>query len=70
MLKRNLIQKTGPKRKGQSTIEYIILVAAIIGALIFFLKPGGIFQKAFNQTYNTGTQGMVNMANRLAGSRP
>jgi len=68
MLKRKLTNK--PKKKGQSTVEYIILVAAILAALIIFLRPGGVFQGAFNRTINSGTSGMEDMANRLATSRP
>lgn len=56
------------KKKGQSTVEYIILVAAIIGALIIFLP--GTFRSAYNATLTSGTNGMQNMAERLAGSRP
>jgi CHASE2 domain-containing sensor protein len=70
MLKR--IKTTASKRKqrGQSTVEYIILVAAILAALIVFLKDGGVFQTAYNQALNQGTDGMEDMANRLASSRP
>jgi hypothetical protein len=59
------------KKKGQSTLEYIILVTGVIAILIVFLRPGGgLFNTAFNQTLATGTDGMTNMANRLATSRP
>lgn len=57
------------KKKGQSTIEYIILVTGVIAALILFLKPGGPFQTEFNKTLTAGTNGMVNMADRLSNSR-
>ena len=68
MLKRNT--KVRKKRKGQSTVEYIILVAAVLAALIMFLRPGGIFQTAFNDTLRTATNGMEDMAERLRTSRP
>ena len=68
MLKRDITKKPQKKRKGQSTVEYIILVAAIIGALIIFLPT--TFQNAFNQALQSGTNGMVNMADRLSASRP
>ena len=70
MLKRNTNNTPHRKKKGQSTVEYIILVAAVLAALIIFLAPGGVFQSAFNSTIATGTNGMQNMAQRLAGSRP
>jgi len=68
MLKRNISKQTRRKKKGQSTVEYIILVAAVIGALIVFLPT--TFQGAFNATLKSGTNGMEDMANRLADSRP
>jgi hypothetical protein len=70
MLKRDIKTQPQKKRKGQSTVEYIILVAAIIGALIVFLGPTGVFKAAYNATLTSGTSGMENMANRLAISRP
>lgn len=70
MLKRIKLNKPETsKKKGQSTVEYIILVAAILAALIVFLAPGGIFSTAINDTFVTGTNGMTNMAGRLATSR-
>ena len=68
MLKRDIMLKLQKKKKGQSTVEYIILVAAIIGTLIIFLP--GTFQSAYNAALASGTNGMVNMAERLSGSRP
>ena len=67
MLKRNIMKKPWEKKKGQSTIEYIILVAAIIAALLTFLP--GTFRDAYNSTLQSGTNGMVNMAERLEASR-
>ena len=69
MLKRNIKVKIR-KKKGQSTIEYIILVAAVIAALLLFLGPTGGFRTAFTQTLTDGTNGMTNMATRLRDSRP
>jgi uncharacterized protein (UPF0333 family) len=58
------------KKKGQSTLEYIILVTGVIAILIIFLNPStGIFNQAFNATLRTGTNGMFDMANRLQISR-
>jgi uncharacterized protein (UPF0333 family) len=59
------------KKKGQSTLEYIILVTGVIAILIVFLNPrNGVFVTAFNTTLQQGTNGMTNMAQRLRGSRP
>ncbi len=69
MLKRNIKVQGAKKKKGQSTVEYIILVSCVLGALIYFLGGNGPFQTAFNQTLNSGTGGMENMARRLGGSR-
>ena len=80
MLKRNIVNGVRKKTKGpglaegrkgrggQSTVEYIILVAAIVAALIIFLP--GTFRDAFEAALNSGTNGMENMADRLSGSRP
>ena len=70
MLKRHNAKQPVGKKKGQSTVEYIVLVATIIAALIIFLRPGGPFQSAFNQTLAGGTNGMQLMSNALQGSRP
>ncbi len=68
MLKKDINVKK--RKKGQSTVEYIILVAAVIGILIVFLSDTGPFRKAFNATLSEGINGMTNMAKRLSGSRP
>ncbi|HPN88616.1 MAG TPA: class III signal peptide-containing protein [Candidatus Omnitrophota bacterium] len=56
------------KRKGQSTVEYIILVAGVIAVLLIFLRPNGPFHTAFNETLKTGTNGMETIAERLKNS--
>ena len=58
------------KKKGQSTLEYIILVAGVVAVIIVFLRPNGQFNRQFNQTLSNATDGMVDMANRLRTSRP
>lgn len=56
-------------RKGQSTLEYLVLVAMVIAILIIFLNPSnGVFSKAYNATLSQGTSGMESMANRLSNS--
>ena len=67
MLKRDINGKPQRKKKGQSTVEYIILVAAIIGALVIFVP--GAFTRAYQSALNSGTDGMNEMANRLSHSR-
>ena len=57
-------------KKGQSTLEYIVLVTAVIAILLVFLGPNGIFRSRLNDTLDIATNSMVNMANRLAGSQP
>ena len=62
--------KQQKKKKGQSTLEYIILVTGVIAILLIFLNPsGGFFVTAFNSTISQGTNGMEDMANRLRYSR-
>ena len=65
-----MVNSNNKKKKGQSTLEYIILVTGVIAILIVFLNPtNGIFNKAFNQTLTQGTNGMNDMSNRLRNSR-
>jgi len=61
--------KQQKKKKGQSTLEYIILVTGVIAVLLIFLRPGGVFSTSFNGTMAQGTNGMEDMANRLRFSR-
>ena len=56
-------------RKGQSTIEYVILVTAVIVVALGFLGNGGLFRTALNATFVQATNGMEDMANRLRRSR-
>ena len=56
-------------KKGQSTIEYIILVTGVISVLIIFLgSPTSPFRTHLNQTLETVTEGMEGMATELAES--
>ena len=56
------------RSRGQSTLEYLVLVTAVVAALLVFLP--GAFQKAFNETLKSGTNGMETIANRLTTARP
>ena len=55
-------------KKAQSTVEYILLVAAVIVIVVLFTtKTGpGTFQGGLNQVFNQTTQDMLNVANRLS----
>lgn len=66
MFKRNINSK--PRKKGQSTVEYVILVAAVLTAILLFLGPGGVFQRQLNDSMSQGTDAMSNMAGRLEGA--
>ncbi|MBI4308984.1 MAG: class III signal peptide-containing protein [Candidatus Omnitrophica bacterium] len=57
-------------KKGQSTVEYIVLVTAVLAVAILFMVSGGgnsPFQSKLNSTLSTVTDQMTNMANRLTG---
>ena len=58
------------KKKGQSTVEYIILVTAVIAVIIFFVVNGDTspFRTKMNQTLGNATDAMVSMASRLNGA--
>ncbi len=61
--------------KGQSTVEYILLVTAIIAVVIAFTNPTrGLFSQRVNQVFTTTTQDMLNVASYLqdnaAGTTP
>ncbi|OGX08100.1 MAG: hypothetical protein A2Z88_07365 [Omnitrophica WOR_2 bacterium GWA2_47_8] len=59
-----MVNKTR-KKKGQSTIEYILLVTAVIIIFLLFLGRGGIFQHALGNTLLTTQDAMQNAANKL-----
>ena len=52
-------------KKAQSTVEYILLVAAVIAVAIIFLGPGGLFQSRLNTTLNQVSGSMLNVAARV-----
>ncbi len=54
------------KRRGQSTLEYIVLVTAIIIVLLVFLNPStGPFAKYLNGTLESAGKGMNLMSCRI-----
>ncbi len=58
------------RKKGQSTIEYVIMFSGVIAILIVFLANGGPFRSSLSRTFNQAINGMEAMSNRLANSRP
>ena len=57
------------KKKAQSTLEYLLLLTGVLVIMIAFLRPGGFFSRKYNDAFISATNGMVNMAERLGGSR-
>lgn len=54
------------ENKGQSTTEYLIVVAAVIAALIIMVgRSNSMFRRGLNTVYNMGIESMINMANRV-----
>lgn len=52
--------------KGQSTVEYILLVTAVVTVVVLFTTGNGnLFQTRLNSVLNTTTQDMLNVASRL-----
>ncbi len=70
MLKMYIKPKATRKKKGQSTVEYLILIGCVMAALVIFLRPNGIFHKRLNSTLNTVTSDMTNLATRMIKSHP
>lgn len=60
-----MLQILKKRKKGQSTLEYMVLVAMVIAILVVFLRPEGIFGRAYNRTLQQGTDGMEILSNRL-----
>ena len=52
-------------RSGQSTVEYILLVTAVIAVILVATSQGGPFRNRMAATIDTATNGMEDMANRL-----
>ena len=57
-------------KRGQSTLEYIILVTAVVAVVLVFLGPSGFFQKTFNSTLSDVSGVMNMMSNRYVNSIP
>lgn len=56
-------------KKGQSTLEYVILVTAVIVVIITLVVANdSAFRQTMNVTYNTAIDGVNQMSDRLMGS--
>jgi hypothetical protein len=54
------------RNQAQSTVEYIILVTAVIAvSVVFLLSPTSNFQKKYTNTLDIVTTQMENMATRI-----
>lgn len=53
-------------RKGQSTVEYILLVTAVLAVVILFTTGNkSPFQQNLNSVFNSTSQDMLNVASYL-----
>lgn len=41
---------------GQSTVEYLLLFAAVLLVLLIMLGRGGLFERQLNETYKAGSE--------------
>ncbi len=57
---------SGMTKSGQSTVEYMLMVAAVIAVgIIFTTGDNSPFRTRLNSTMDITTNGMTNVANRL-----
>jgi hypothetical protein len=52
-------------RKGQSIIEYILMIAAVVAILIIFLGRGGVFERSYNNVVQMQGNDMYGMTNEI-----
>ena len=54
--------------KAQSTVEYLLLVSAVIGVVVVFttLQGPNSFRGGLNSVFNQTTQDMINVTSRLS----
>ncbi len=57
-------------KKGQTTLEFILLVTAVIAALLVFLGPVGPFRNRVSNTVDQVSNGMTRFADRITNSYP
>lgn len=53
------------KDQGQGIVEYILLIAAVIAALIIFLGRGGIFERSYNNVITIQADDMLNVSEAI-----
>ena len=58
------------KKKGQSTLEYILLATGVVAAMIIFLRSGGPFMRTVSSGINEVAGGVREMSGRINGARP
>ena len=58
------------KKKGQSTLEYILLATGVVAAMIIFLGQDGPFMQTINEGITEVADGFGDMSTRIDGSRP
>ena len=56
------------KARGSASLEYLVMVAAVISIVVVFLGPHGIFESALKRTHGLAVNGMTDMASRLSQS--
>lgn len=49
-------------KKGQNTIEYLLIFALVIVVLLVALGPGGFMTQSINQAIEVSVNGFENMA--------
>ena len=52
-------------KTGQSVIEYLLLVSAVIIVLIIFLNPSSFFRNTVENALNSSVNQLEDMANNL-----
>ncbi|OGX37826.1 MAG: hypothetical protein A3C36_05905 [Omnitrophica WOR_2 bacterium RIFCSPHIGHO2_02_FULL_52_10] len=52
-------------RRGQGVLEYILLMAAVIVALLMFFGNGGVFRKSYNEVITIQADEMTNSAETI-----
>ena len=49
--------------RGQNTIEYLLVVVALLAVMIPILAPNGVYQNSVNNALEQSTFGAINQAN-------